>query len=104
MRIIELDAGDWQAPLDFIDALREALNAPEWCGSNVDAINELMIWGLGAGELPPPYLVKISRTSVTPKEVQDYIALQAMCVQEARAEKNARDGEDIDVSIEILAI
>jgi len=102
MRIIELDAGGWQTPLDFISALQEALDAPEGCGSNVDAINELMIWGLGAGELPPPYLVKISRASAAPKDVHDYIVLQAKCVQQARAEKNVRDGEDINVRIEIL--
>jgi hypothetical protein len=96
---IELDAGAWTTPLDFISALQKALDAPQWCGSNVDAINELMVWGLGAGERPPPYTVKISRFSSAPKEVQDYIALQAKCVQEARAEMYARDGRDIDVSI-----
>ena len=99
MLTIELDASDWKTPLDFVNALQKALNAPEWCGSSVDAINELMIWGLGAGELPPPYVVKISGASFTPKEVRDSIALQARSVQEARAEMNARDGRDIDVSI-----
>ena len=99
MRTIELDASDWKTPLDFIRALQKALNAPEWCGSNVDAVNELMIWGLSAGELPPPYVVKITRASTAPKEVQDYIALQAKHVQKARAEKNVRDGRDVNVSI-----
>ncbi|HVW74436.1 MAG TPA: barstar family protein [Rhizomicrobium sp.] len=102
MRTIELDASDWTTPVDFIRALQIALDAPEWCGSNVDAINELMIWGLGAGELPPPYVVKISKVSASPQEVQAYIALQAKCVREARAEKHARDGADTDVSIEII--
>ena len=101
MRTIELDASDWQMPLDFIIALQKALNAPEWCGSNVDAINELMVWGLGAGELPAPYVVRIARTSAAPEEVRDYIALQARCLREARAEKNARDGYDTDVSIKV---
>jgi hypothetical protein len=60
-----------------------------------------MVWGLGAGELPGPYVVSISRTSAAPEDVQHYIALQARCLKEARAEKNARDGYDIDVSIKI---
>jgi hypothetical protein len=97
---IELDASDWKTPTDFLRALQKALNAPEGCGSNVDAINELMVWGLGAGELPPPYVVKISRASLVPKNVQDYIALQATSVQAARVEKRMRDGTDINVSIE----
>lgn len=100
MRAIELDASDWKTPLDFITALQKALNAPEWCGSNVDAINELMIWGLGADELPPPYVINISGVSACPSEVRDYVALQAMFVQKARGEKQARDGVDINVSIE----
>ena len=99
MRTIGLDASDWKTPLDFIRALQKVLNAPEWCGSNVDAINELMVWGLGAGELPPPYVVEISRVSATPKEVQDYIGLQARHVQKARDEKKARYGIDVNVSI-----
>jgi len=100
LRIVELDATDWKTPVDFVRAIQRALDAPEWCGSNVDAINELMIWGLRAGELPPPYVVKIFGVSATPQEVQDYIALQARCVQQAREEKMGRDGYDTEVRIE----
>jgi hypothetical protein len=99
VRIIELDASGWKTPLDFIRALQKALNAPEGCGSNIDAINELMVWGLGAGELSPPYVINISQASTAPQEVRDYIALQGKYVQEARAEKNLRDGSDVNVSI-----
>ena len=99
MRTIELDASGWKTPLDFIKALQEALNAPVWCGSNVDAINELMVWGLGAGELLAPYIVNISGLSVTPGEVQRYVALQARTIKEARAEKTKRDGTDVNVRI-----
>jgi hypothetical protein len=98
VRTVELDAGDWKTPLDFIAALQKALDAPPWCGSNIDAINELMVWGLGA-EDPPPCVVSISNASAAPHEVQDYIALQAIYVQKARAEKITRDGYDLDVSI-----
>ncbi len=103
LRTIELDASVWNTPLDFIVALQKALNAPEWCGTNVDAINELMIWGLEAGELPPPYVVRISGVSAAPEDVQNYVAIQAEYVQEARAEKDIRDGEDINVSITIVS-
>jgi hypothetical protein len=99
VRTIELDASGWKTPIDFITALQNALKAPEWCGSNVDAINELMVWGLDAGELAPPYVVNIVGTSLAPEEVRDYIALQARCVQDARAEMEARYGTDVNVSI-----
>ena len=99
MRVVELDASGWVTALDFIRALQKALHAPAWCGSNVDALNELMIWGLGAGELTPPYLVKISGAGKAPEEVQEHIVLVAKYVQKAREEKMARDGQDTDVSI-----
>ena len=99
MQTIELDATDWATPLDFIEALQKALNAPEWCGTNIDAINELMIWGLEAGELAAPYVVSISGVGAAPSEVQEYVALQARCVKDAREEKKARYGTDINVSI-----
>jgi RNAse (barnase) inhibitor barstar len=100
MRIVKLDASGWVTALDFIRALQKALNAPEWCGSNVDALNELMIWGLGAGELPPPYTVQISEVAKAPRDVQEHIALIANYVQKARKEKMARDGDDTEVSIQ----
>jgi hypothetical protein len=100
MRIVELDASSWTTTLDFIRALQRALNAPKECGSNVDALNELMVWGLGMGELPPPYIVQIPGTANAPKDVRDHIALIANYVQKARKEKMARDGYDIEVSIQ----
>lgn len=99
MHIIELDASGWGNALDFIRALQRGLNAPEWCGSNVDALNELIVWGLGAGETPPPYIVQTLGAAKAPQEVQDHIAEVAYYVQKARREKMARDGEDVDVSI-----
>lgn len=99
MRTIELDASGWKTPIDFIGALQKALNAPEGCGFNVDAINELMVWGLEAGELSPPYVINIVGVAAAPGEVRDYIALQAECVQQACAEKRDRDGTDVEVSI-----
>jgi Barstar (barnase inhibitor) len=99
MRVVDLDASGWVTALDFIRALQKALHAPAECGSNVDALNELMIWGLGMGELAPPYVVQISGIAKAPKEVQEHVALVASYVQKARKEKLARDGYDTDVGI-----
>ncbi|MDP1964338.1 MAG: hypothetical protein Q8K93_19320 [Reyranella sp.] len=97
MQVFNLDARDWQTPLDFYDALKSALSAPEWCSSSLDAIMELMVWGLGGQ--PPPYVVQISGVDDAPREVREEISLIAEHVQKARAEIQARDGKDVDVSI-----
>jgi hypothetical protein len=102
MRVVELDASDWKTPADFINALKKALDAPFWCGNNVDAINELMVWGLGpVNELPPSCAVNISNISRVSDEVRRYIVLQAECVHKALKERKERDGINLDVSIKI---
>jgi hypothetical protein len=101
MRIVKLDAIGWKTSLDFLTALKVALNAPEWCGSSPDAINELMVWGLDGEVLAPPYIVEIANAAKAPVEVRDYITLIADCVQDAREEFNRRNIEDIDVGFDI---
>ena len=71
MRTIELDALGWRTPIDFLSALKKALLAPEWCGSNPDAITELMVWGLGPDAMQPPYVVQISNVASAPEEVRE---------------------------------
>jgi hypothetical protein len=99
MRTINLDARDWRTPVDFLSAPKSALMAPEWCGSSPDAINELMVWGLGPGVMQPPYVVRISNAASAPTKVREHISLVARCVREAREDHVERDGTDVDVSI-----
>ena len=52
MRIIEIDGSDWQSVKDFLTALRAAIGAPDWHGSNVNAFIDSMIWG-GINQIEP---------------------------------------------------
>ena len=100
MRIVELEASNWKTALDFLAALKSALNAPGWCGDSPAAIEELMVWGLGPEVLQPPYIVRISGAANAPREVRDYIDLIADCVHQARIECKENNAEDVDVRIE----
>jgi RNAse (barnase) inhibitor barstar len=42
MRIIELDAENWETAIDFYKALLPALGAPEWHGYSPDALIDSM--------------------------------------------------------------
>jgi hypothetical protein len=53
LRLIDLDASDWQTVLDFYGALRSCVGAPEGHGWSPDAFIDSMIWG-GINRLEPP--------------------------------------------------
>jgi len=100
MRIIELDARHWSNVLDFYDALLPAIGAPDWHGRSPDALLDSMIWG-GINSIEPPYRIRISGTKGIPKDVLDHIELMKELVIEHRAECHARQGRDVDISLEI---
>ena len=66
MRVIEIDCSDWRSVKDFLMALRAAISAPDWHGSNVNAFINSMIWG-GINQIEPPYEIRISGTERGPK-------------------------------------
>jgi RNAse (barnase) inhibitor barstar len=45
MRIIKLDAREWEMPMDFLRALKAAIGGPQEHGWNADAILDVMVWG-----------------------------------------------------------
>jgi hypothetical protein len=98
MRLIELDAGKWKSPLDFLQSLAGALGSPEWHGMSPDAFVDSMVWG-GINSVQPPYTVQIKNITNTPSEVADYVFLMASVIDEARQERFRRRGDNIEVSI-----
>ena len=96
---IQLSAGAWKEAIDFVDALKGALGAIKGCGSSVNAMIDLMVYG-GMSRIEPPYVVKISGVDAAPQEVRDHIALIAQAVAAARKWKKEHHGEDVEVSIE----
>jgi hypothetical protein len=102
MRLIELDAKEWNSPLDFLQSLKAVLGSPEGHGMSPDAFVDSMIYG-GINSVEPPYVVRIINISDVPKEVADYISLMISVIQQARKDRLQRRGDDIEVSISVEA-
>jgi Barstar (barnase inhibitor) len=100
MRIIKLDATNWKTVIDFYDALLAAIGAPKWHGESPDALVDSMIWG-GINAVEPPYTVRISGLSATPKEVHDHVELVMGMLVEGRIYRKRHNGDDVEVSIVI---
>jgi hypothetical protein len=97
MRIIELDAGGWATPLDFLDVVRRAIGAPEGRGTDVDAIVDWMVRGGGA---KPPYTIRIAGTAKAPCEVGKEIEALAKALKDASLWRHNHRYDDIGVAIE----
>ena len=100
MRIIEIDAANWNTVLDFCHALLAAIGAPEVHGMSPDAFVDSMIWG-GMNSAEPPYAVLVSGLAAAPKEVRDYVELVKEALWEGRVYRKRHNGDDVEVSIEI---
>jgi hypothetical protein len=100
MRIIKLDATNWKTAIDFYGALLAAIGAPAWHGESPDALVDSMIWG-GINAVEPPYTVRISGLSATPKEVHDHVKLVRGMLVEGRIYRKRHNGNDVEVSIVI---
>lgn len=100
MQTIEINAEMWATELDFVNALLAAIGAPEKHGSSVDAFVDSMIWG-GVNALEPPYAIRIVGTSKLSKSLREFIELTKRALAEGRAEYQRRQGQDVDVSLEI---
>jgi hypothetical protein len=99
MRIIELNAGGWLTPLDFLNAVGRATGAPEGHGSDADAIVNTMSRGLNSVE--PPYTIRIAGTTKLPSAVRKEIEALAQIIKDARLWRANHRHDDIEVVIEI---
>ena len=100
MRVIELNAQNWQTVLDYYDALKEALGSCPGHGSSPDAWVDSMIYG-GMNEVQAPYIVRITGTASCGDHLKAEIRLLADVIWDARAWKLEHYGEDVDVSFKI---
>ncbi len=98
MRIIEVDGSGWSEPLDFYNALFEAIEQGYPHGVNLNAFIDSMVWR-GMGGIEPPYVVSVVGLKSAPDVVKEEVQVMATALAEAREERLARDGIDIDVSI-----
>jgi ferredoxin len=98
MRLIELDGGEWKAPVDFLRSLAAAIGSPEWHGMSPDAFVDSMIWG-GINSVQPPYTVQINNITDAPSEVVEFVSLMARVIEEARQERFRQRGDNIEINI-----
>lgn len=101
MRLIELDAQNWQSFHDYLDAMKTALGSPEWHGNNVDAFLDSMVWG-GINMVEPPYTVRIKNTTGLRIDILEEIEILKKCIEKHRAESVTRRGYDVEVNIDIV--
>jgi hypothetical protein len=101
MRVIELNATSWNTMRDFTTALKAAIEAPEWHGTTIAAFIDSMISG-SVNALEPPYVIKIVNFANLKREVAEFIRDLSSAIEETRARRLARTGEDVAVSFEFL--
>jgi len=100
MRIIELDARNWDNVLDFYSALKEALGSCRGHGDSPDAWVDSMICG-GMNEVEAPYIVHITGAATCNAKLKGEIALLADVIKDARLWRLQHYGDDVDVSFQI---
>ena len=100
METISLDGAHWQGPLDFYEALRSALRPNDGHGYGVDAFIDSMIYG-GMLEIEPPYEVLVH--NVGPADIRHAVEELSHFLAKARAERQADYGDDVNVSLRLVA-
>jgi hypothetical protein len=99
MRTIELSAAAWETQDDFVHALKVAIGAPDWHGSNCVAFRDSMIGGR-INKLIPPYVIKVVNAERLSHELIDLITIFSMELDRGRAQRRFRTGEDVPVALE----
>ena len=101
MRVIELDAGGWATPLDFLDAVGRAIGMPKGQGLDSDIIVDSMVRGINL--LQPPYTVRVTGTAKVDSKIKSEIETLAKALKDARLWRHNHRHDDIEVAIEIVS-
>ena len=80
-----------------------AIGAPNWHGDDINALLDSMIWHRDINELQPPYRIVLHNTAALPKKVKNVIVLMRDYLALDRQEHIVRNGDDVDISLEILS-
>jgi Barstar (barnase inhibitor) len=96
MRIVELHADGWVTAVDFMNALKTAIGAPDWHGYSEGAFLDSMIYHDDINALKAPYTIRISGVDNAAPEAQDAIRLLARLINERGASDR---GTDLEVAI-----
>ncbi|WP_304170061.1 hypothetical protein [Phenylobacterium aquaticum] len=96
MQTIRIDGSEWTTPLEFYDALLQALGQYEGHGRGVAAFIGSMIYG-GMLQTEPPYEVLVE--NVTSDLVQAEVDVLSRALAEARNDRRVRCGDDVEVTL-----
>jgi hypothetical protein len=96
MRVIELRADAWETALDFINALKAAIGAPDWHGSSPDAFLDSIVYHDEINALKAPYTIKIIGIERAQPAAQVEARLTSRLINEAAARDR---GTDLEVTI-----
>ena len=104
MKVIELDATNWERISDFYDVLLRALGAPDWHGRSPVALVDTMIGGGGKdfNALKPPYDINIINTNKLPNSIKEEIREASDLIRTTRERRLARTGEDVKVRLQLV--
>jgi RNAse (barnase) inhibitor barstar len=96
MQIVELHADDLVTAVDFVNALKKVIGAPDWHGSNVDAFLDSMIYHDDINALRSPYTIRIVGADKAKPEARDAIRKLAEAIDRDGASDR---GGDLEVTI-----
>jgi hypothetical protein len=99
MTVVDLDATSWRTVVDFFDAIRQAVGAPSWHGSSVDAFLDTMIYHDEINELKAPYTLRINNLRAAPPPVETAARLLADAI---RRHGGSDLGTDLHVELVIV--
>lgn len=96
MQIIEVHANGLVTAIDFMEALKDAIGAPDWHGNSTDAFLDSMIHRDDINMLKAPYTIRIVGADMAGREAQDAMRLLARAIDEHGASDR---GGDLEVTI-----
>jgi hypothetical protein len=96
MQIVELHADDFVTAIDFVNALKKAIGAPDWHGSSVDAFLDSMIYHDDINALRSPYTIRMMGADKAKPEARDAIRELAEAINRHGA---ADRGGDLEVTL-----
>jgi hypothetical protein len=96
MRVIELHADGWKTAMDFVNALKTAIGAPEWHGSSPDAFVDSMIIHDEINALKSPYTIKIVSVRNAGPDAREAVQELSRLINQAGATDR---GTDLEVTM-----
>lgn len=96
MKTITVSALGWNTILDFYEAILGALQAPEWHGTNANALIDSMVYGSING-VEPPFRLDIIEMSTLPLPLKMAVAEEVGWVLQARDESSLPTRPQFDI-------